>query len=239
MWRKIPFGLKFPVPDAIAPKGGTASAGPAMFAFGFDETHGLLSGREAGQRVIGADQPPICLVGTRFDGSGKEVAMRSRTRAALAAAGVLLSTSLLGAPQAGAAVNVKAGILSCNVSSGWGIIFGSSRSLHCIYSPTNGKPERYVGKINKFGVDIGYLSSAVIVWAVFAPAVNAAPGTLAGTYAGATGSATLGYGIGANVLVGGGNDSITLQPLSIEGNQGLNVAGGVAAMSLTPGPASN
>lgn len=156
--------------------------------------------------------------------------MKSRLCAALVTASVLLSTSMLGATQA---AGVKAGFLTCNVSSGWGIIFGSSRSLNCSYAPATGTAVRYTGKITKFGVDIGYLSSAVIVWAVFAPAINVDPGALAGSYAGVTGSVSVGYGIGANILVGGSGNSISLQPVSIEGNEGLNIAGGIAAMNLT------
>ena len=38
-------------------------------------------------------------------------------------------------------------------------------------------------------------------------------------------SATVGVGLGANVLVGGSGNSIALQPVSIEGTTGLNVAG--------------
>jgi outer membrane protein OmpA-like peptidoglycan-associated protein len=55
---------------------------------------------------------------------------------------------------------------------------------------------------------------------------------LDGDYVGATAGATVGVGIGANALIGGGNKSIALQPLSFEGNTGLNVAAGVGALSL-------
>jgi len=127
---------------------------------------------------------------------------------------------------------VKIGSLTCNVSSGWGFVFGSSRSLRCVYSPVQGPPEHYAGHINKYGVDIGYVKGGVLVWGVIAPTSSLAPGALAGDYGGVTGSATVAVGVGANVLVGGFNKSITLQPLSIEGNTGLNVAGGVAAVSL-------
>jgi hypothetical protein len=93
----------------------------------------------------------------------------------------------------------------------------------------------YKGKISKFGVDIGYLNSAVLVWAVLAPTADAiTPAALRGDYIGATGSATVGVGAGANVLVGGMHNSFTLQPVSIEGNTGLNVAAGVAALKLEP-----
>ena len=65
------------------------------------------------------------------------------------------------------------------------------------------------------------------------PHRRSAPGTLAGNYVGGTASATVGVGVGANALVGGFNNSIALQPLSIEANRGLNVAAGVAEMTLT------
>ena len=130
------------------------------------------------------------------------------------------------------AQSVKAGIMTCNVAGGFGFIFGSSRAVNCTFAPGGVAPQRYVGAINKFGVDIGYVEGAVMVWAVLAPTNDPGPGSLAGTYVGATGSASVGVGVGANVLFGGGN-SISLQPLSIEGNKGVNVAGGIAEMTLT------
>ena len=130
----------------------------------------------------------------------------------------------------------KIGYLSCHVASGWGFIFGSSRSLDCVYTPAESgkKIENYSGSITKFGADIGYLQSGVILWTVLAPGVKVTenPGLLAGHYGGATASATVGLGLGGNVLVGGMDASISLQPLSIEGNTGLNVAAGVAMMDL-------
>jgi di/tricarboxylate transporter len=137
----------------------------------------------------------------------------------------------LGTP-AQAAAGVKVGTLTCNESSGWGFVFGSSRSLKCSYSSRAGVTERYVGRISKFGVDIGYLSNAVIVWVVVAPSPDVAPGALAGAYGGATGGASIGLGLGANVLIGGSAKSIALQPVSFEGNRGLNVAAGIASMTL-------
>jgi hypothetical protein len=87
------------------------------------------------------------------------------------------------------------------------------------------------GTIDKFGVDIGYTAAGVILWGVLAPTSDVGPGALAGTYGGATAQVTAGVGVGANVLVGGGN-SISLQPVSISGQKGLNVAGGIAAVTL-------
>lgn len=136
-----------------------------------------------------------------------------------------------------ATTTTKIGYLSCNVASGWGVIFGSSRDLDCTYtSAVSGQPEveHYKGSITKFGADIGYLQSGVILWTVLAPAtvVSHKTGLLAGNYGGGTASATVGVGAGAYALVGGMDSSISLQPVSVEGNTGLNVAAGVAMMNL-------
>lgn len=127
---------------------------------------------------------------------------------------------------------VQIGTLTCNVAGGWGFVFGSSKAVRCTLAGAGGRLEHYAGSINKFGVDIGYTQGGVLVWGVFAPTASLAPGALSGNYVGATGSATVGVGAGANVLVGGSNRTISLQPVSIEGNTGLNVAAGIGAMSL-------
>jgi hypothetical protein len=147
--------------------------------------------------------------------------------AAVAAAALTFAGAADAAPH-----GVKVGTLACHVSSGWGFIFGSSKDLHCDYHPTHPGDERYVGTISKFGVDLGYTSGGEMIWEVFAPSSDVRPGSLQGDYAGATASATVGAGVGANVLVGGLDKSIALQPLSIEGNTGLNVAAGIGAISL-------
>jgi hypothetical protein len=137
------------------------------------------------------------------------------------------------AAPASAQTGVKVGNLTCNVSSGWGFVFGSSRALNCTFAGP-GRYEYYVGTISKFGVDIGYTQGGVMIWTVVAPTAQLAPGSLAGSYAGGTASATVGVGVGANALVGGSNNTVALQPLSIEGNTGLNVAAGVGALTLAP-----
>ena len=127
---------------------------------------------------------------------------------------------------------VRVGTLNCNVAGGWGFILGSSKALRCTFSPGPGHPERYAGSITKIGVDIGYTKGGVLIWGVFAPTNNIGAGALSGSFAGATGSATVGVGAGANVLIGGSNRSISLQPVSIEGNTGLNVAAGIGSITL-------
>jgi len=151
--------------------------------------------------------------------------------AAAFAASVGLASAL--ATPAAAQGGVNVGNLSCSVSSGWGFVFGSSRALNCTFAG-GGRHEYYVGNIAKFGVDIGYTQGGVLVWTVIAPTAVLAPGSLAGSYAGGTASATVVVGVGANALIGGSNNTIALQPLSIEGNRGLNVAAGIGAINLAP-----
>ncbi|MGH7094763.1 MAG: DUF992 domain-containing protein [Stellaceae bacterium] len=155
----------------------------------------------------------------------------SRMRFA-AAVTVALGTAFGLCAPASAQGGVTVGSLTCNVASGFGFIFGSSRALNCTFSNANGRYDHYIGRISKFGADIGYTQGGVIVWGVVAPTANLGPGALQGNYAGATAGATVGVGIAANALIGGSNNSIALQPLSIEGNRGLNVAAGIASINL-------
>ena len=143
-----------------------------------------------------------------------------------------LSALTLAAGAHAATHGVKVGTLTCHVASGWGFVFGSSKDLHCYFKPDDRRAERYAGSISKFGVDIGYTEGGELIWGVFAPTSDMRAGALEGDYAGATASATVGVGLGANVLVGGLDKSIALQPLSVEGNEGLNVAAGIGSISL-------
>jgi hypothetical protein len=131
---------------------------------------------------------------------------------------------------------VKVGTLTCDVASGWGLIFGSSKDLHCVFRQNDRKPVHYAGSIAKYGVDVGYTEGGVLIWGVVAPTSDVRPGALNGDYVGVSASATAGVGVGANVLVGGFDKSIDLQPLSVSGNEGLNVAAGVGSISLTLEP---
>jgi prepilin-type processing-associated H-X9-DG protein len=156
-------------------------------------------------------------------------------------AGALLGQAALaqtpatpGAPDARHADGVNVGQLDCHVAGGIGFIFGSSKDLECLLVRTDGLAEPYHGDVKKLGVDIGFTKEAHIIWLVFAPGAIS-KGALAGEYAGVTASATVGVGAGANVLVGGSNKQITLQPVSVEGSVGLNVAAGIGAVTLRPG----
>src|SRR6185437_4971912 len=130
-------------------------------------------------------------------------------------------------PASAQANRTKVGTLSCDISGGVGLIITSKKDLTCMFTPSQPGPrEVYVGSITKFGLDLGATAGGEMVWAVYAPTTRRF-GALAGRYGGDTAEATVGAGVGANVLVGGSNRTVTLQPLSVQGQAGLNVAAGV------------
>lgn len=160
--------------------------------------------------------------------------LRNLAIAALALVGSLgVASSAMATQSAG----VKVGVLTCHEASGWGFVFGSSRTMNCVFSSGANHTELYRGRISKFGVDVGYQRAAVLVWTVLAPTTDVAPGALAGAFGGATAGATVGVGGSANVLIGGSTHSLALEPLSFEGSTGLNVAAGIAALNLRSQPA--
>lgn len=129
---------------------------------------------------------------------------------------------------------VKVGVLTCDVGSGGGYLLGSSKTLDCTFKSTRGTLDHYTGFVRKFGVDLGYTAGGKIAWAVFAPTAGYHKGSLGGIYGGLSAEATAGVGIGANVLIGGTEGSIHLQPLSVTGQVGLNVAAASTSVTLTP-----
>lgn len=130
---------------------------------------------------------------------------------------------------------VKIGSLTCDVGQGGGYLLGSAKELDCVFrSSFRGiRSDHYTGFVKKLGIDLGYTSRGRLVWAVIAPTAGYHRGSLSGTYVGAAAEATLGAGLGANVLLGGTSGSIQLQPISVTGQLGLNVAAAGATVTLT------
>lgn len=155
----------------------------------------------------------------------------------LALAAATLMTAVLVLPNDATAESkapVRLGVLTCQVDGGKGRIVTSTRELSCIFENVDGRPiERYAGEIRRYGIDIGKTDYSDIGWAVFSlTGSGRTPGALQGKYGGLTAGASLGYGLGANVLVGGLERSFALQPLSLEASRGFNLALGVASMQL-------
>lgn len=130
---------------------------------------------------------------------------------------------------------VELGLLTCDIEGGVGFILGSKKDLTCIfeYADKKNPDDLYTGSVKKLGLDIGVTGRAVVKWIVLGVNVDsAAPGSLAGSYAGVSATASAGVGLGANALIGGSNDGIVLQPFSIEGSEGVNVAVGFSKFEL-------
>ena len=128
--------------------------------------------------------------------------------------------------------NLQVGVLQCDVSKGTSLFVEQKQWMRCSIKHTDGTVERYNGRIKEYGLSLGNPGPAHLVWGVFAPSKNLPNGALAGGYGGVTAGASLGVGMGANVLVGGLKKSFTLQPISMDGMQGTNLALGVASVSL-------
>jgi Protein of unknown function (DUF992) len=128
----------------------------------------------------------------------------------------------------------RIGTLNCNIAPGAGAVIGGQRQMSCAYLPARRGPrEVYQGTIGTLGLDIGATSGGRLTWAIFAP-TTLGRGALAGTYTGATAGGTVGAGGSVNVLVGGSNRTVMLQPLSVQGQTGLNLAAGVSVLQLQP-----
>jgi hypothetical protein len=157
-----------------------------------------------------------------------------RPLSAFAALAVAAAVGLPSASMAQGPNRTKVGTLTCDISGGIGMIIASKKGAVCMFTPAQPGPrEVYTGSISKFGLDVGGTSGGEMVWSVFAPS-NKHFGALAGNYAGASAEATVGAGLGANVLVGGSNRTVALQPLSVQGQTGLNLAVGVSELQLQP-----
>jgi hypothetical protein len=147
-----------------------------------------------------------------------------------------MAPALAQMPPAPPPPSAKVGMLTCNMSPGVGMIVGGRQNLACQFAPSvpNYAPDSYVGEITTLGLDVGVQSGGKMAWAVFMPTEGPQRGALAGDYVGASGQVSVGVGVGGNVLVGGSNRSVTLQPFSVEGDTGINLAVGVSDMVLRP-----
>ena len=129
---------------------------------------------------------------------------------------------------------VRAGILQCQGGQNVGFVVGSVTSLQCMFQSQGHRPEPYIATVHRFGLDLGVTEQTRFSWAVNAPTSRLGRGELAGNYGGVGANASVGVGGGGNFLVGGPANSYALQPISVQGQTGLNVAAGVADIELEP-----
>lgn len=146
-----------------------------------------------------------------------------------------VAITCLASAEAQSQQGVQLGVLNCRGGASMGFVVGSVTNLGCVLTGTGRPDQPYVATIRKVGIDLGITQETALSWAVFAPVNYHGPGDLSGNYAGAQGSASFGVGLGANVLVGGSQNSFALQPLSLQGSTGINVAAGLQSLELRPG----
>lgn len=129
----------------------------------------------------------------------------------------------------------RLGVLSCDVEGGIGLLLGSSKAVTCNFKHADGSVEKYTGRSSKIGLDVGVTGETHLKWVVFTPIGNkVGEHALAGKYVGISAAGALGIGLGANALVGGSSKKVGLQPLSVEAGTGVNIAMGVASLTLNP-----
>ena len=115
-----------------------------------------------------------------------------------------------------------------------GLIVGSQRNVNCVLKGQPSEPEEaYTGTMTRVGLDVGVTTGGAMIWAVFSD-TNRYAGMLTGNYTGASAEVTVAASLGANVLVGGSNRTVALQPLSVQGQIGLDVAAGIGQLELHP-----
>jgi hypothetical protein len=129
---------------------------------------------------------------------------------------------------------VRAGILQCQGGQNVGFVVGSVHSFECVFQSEGRRPEPYIATVRRFGVDLGFTEQTQLAWAVNAPSRAIGRGELAGSYGGIGANASVGIGFGGNFLVGGPQNAYALQPISVQGQTGLNVAAGIADIELQP-----
>ena len=143
------------------------------------------------------------------------------------------SIGLLPVDATAQSAKLEAGTLTCKGSGSVGLVLGSKQTLSCVFAPTGGRPrENYSATITRIGLDVGVKGASTMVWTVLYSTDNIPARALNGTYSGVSADASIGVGVGANALVGGSKNSVVLQPLSVQGQTGLNLAVGVSGLKL-------
>jgi hypothetical protein len=154
--------------------------------------------------------------------------LRSRLCAAL----LILSGLGVGPAAAQQQWQTNVGRLICRAGPAAGALIASRRHLTCQFRAADGHVERYAGSVTRFGFDVGVTAGGVMAWAVVTRTRGLRRGALAGHYVGLSGEVSVGVGGGAKALIGGTRRAVVLQPVSFVAQVGVNLAIGVAGLSL-------
>ena len=160
----------------------------------------------------------------------------AKTSSILAAAVAVVAAAGIEAKPAAAAPKITLGTLTCKGHGGVGLILGSKERMHCVFTTAiSARRHPYLATITKIGIDVGFTGESTLVWTVLGTTIDIPEGALEGGYGGLTAGLAVGIGANANALIGGSGKSIVLQPVSVEGQTGLNLSAGVAGLTLERG----
>ena len=148
--------------------------------------------------------------------------------------GIAITTLVASFATANAQARLQIGVLECEGGQNVGFVVGSVTSLQCVFQAEGRRPEGYIASVNRFGLDLGFTQQTRFSWAAYGPTRGIGRGGLAGRYGGVGANASVGVGFGGNFLLGGQANSYALQPVSVQGQTGLNVAAGIADITLQP-----
>ena len=162
----------------------------------------------------------------------KKLNLLKSVTAIIAIASALSFNTAFAADKAG----LEIGVLKCSVISGSrvNLLVRSTADVSCTFND-QGTLERYQGEAGiALGLDLSFKSEENMAFAVISATSNSTPGsyTLAGKYVGGQAAASVGVGLGAKVLVGVGDQSLSLQPLALETNKGLGASAGVGFLYI-------
>lgn len=153
----------------------------------------------------------------------------------LSVACAALALAALPAYAGNSTAGTKIGILSCDSvpDSGVNLLIHSTVDIKCTFNSTDGSSvEHYIGETGiGFGININFEVERHLRFIVFAADMVQGSHKLAGKYGGVGALASAGVGVGAQVLAGGSDASISLQPV-IEGTTGVGVNAGITYLYL-------
>ena len=151
-----------------------------------------------------------------------------------AVAALMAGAAWAGSIQNANAAGVEFGYLECALTQDTGNVVVSKQTYSCTFDPADDAKlsEVYTATTDKIGLDLSKTDEEKLRWIVLAAGNPENPGALAGDYGGVSADASIGLGVGAMVLVGGLEDTFTLQPVSVSTQEGIGLSLAVESMDL-------
>jgi hypothetical protein len=149
-------------------------------------------------------------------------------------AALMAGAAWAGSIQNADAAGVEFGYLECVLTQDSGNVVVSKQTYSCTFNPADDAKsnEAYIATTDKIGLDLSKTDEEKLRWLVLAAGDPELPGALAGDYGGVSADASVGVGVGAMVLVGGLEDTFTLQPVSVSTQEGIGLSLAVESLDL-------